>query len=185
MKLKDGFVSFIKGIIIGFSVLVQGVASGAIFFSLNIYNDFVEAISKIFNKDNRKLFLIVIPALLGILAALIGGGHLVEYFISNYKPQTIFLFIGIMAGGYRLIIKRGELKINTGNTILFILTFALLFFLYFAFDRNSLNISNMYINSIILGFLGGFTLLIPGVSGILDVTIFNNFTLSGFFNYYY
>ena len=170
--LKDGFISFVKGIIIGLSSLVSGISCGSVFFSLDIYEKFIYSVNKIFKKPNRKFYLIVIPSLLGLLAAILGGRDLIEYFISNYEAQTIFLFIGIMAGGYRLLLRDSDIKYKTSNFIWFLFVFVLLLVMYyFLYDKVLFTISNNFISSIVLGLAFGFIMFLPGFSLILDSTL--------------
>ena len=170
--LKDGFISFVKGVIIGLSSLVSGISCGSVFFSLDIYEKFIYSVNKIFKKPNRKFYLIVIPSLLGLLAAILGGRDLIEYFISNYEAQTIFLFIGIMAGGYRLLLRDSDIKYKTSNFSWFLFVFVLLLVMYyFLYDKVLFTISNNFISSIVLGLAFGFIMFLPGFSLILDSTL--------------
>lgn len=167
MRLRDTFLSLIKGAIVGISSLIPGISSGSILVSLGAYADTTEGIGNLFKKNNRKLFLVVIPIFLGLLAGLFGGQRVVNYFLDNYKVQTIFLFIGLIAGGYRLIIrsicskKKSAIYKNIG---LFLIVFTLIILVQLLFFNNiNLKVNNE-ITSLLFGLLSGVILLIPGLN---------------------
>lgn len=165
MKKADGFLSFIKGAIVGIGSLVPGVSSGSLIVSLSCYESFVESLKNFFKKTNRGLLLVVIPLILGLIAGLIGGSHLVDYFFGKFRIQTVFLFVGLITGGFMLIIKNHKLKSTKGSVCLFLLVFifVILFNILILENILSFNLSNILI-SIILGLLTGLSVVIPGIS---------------------
>lgn len=197
MKLKDTFLSFIKGGITGISSLISGISPGAITVSLGIYLDIIDSIKTGFKKENRRIFLIIIPLFLGIIAGIFGGQKLVNYFLDNFKLQTIFLFVGLIAGGYRLTIrnissKKRESKLK--GILVFLITFIVLILIQILLlDKLSLNIDNNLINTLLFGILSGIVLLIPGLNitvneilrtnySILESNLLNIFNLSNVFS---
>lgn len=163
MKKADGFLSFVKGVITGIGSLIPGLSSGSLIVSLNSYEEFIAGIKDLFKKNNRKLFLIVIPLLLGIVAGLVGGSHLVNYFFDNFKMQTILLFVGLIAGGFSLIIKKQKIKLAKGSIGLFILVFILAVLFNILVLNKVINISaSNIIVSIVLGLLTGVSVVVPG-----------------------
>ena len=194
MKLKDTFLSLIKGGITGISSLIPGISSGSILVSLGAYTDTVEGIGNIFKKNNRKIFLVAFPIFLGLLAGLFGGQRLVYYFLDNYKLQTIFLFIGLIAGGYRLVIRNINSKKKSTiykNVGLFLLVFVLTIIIQVLVIEN-IGLKILFVkDSLVFGLLAGFILLIPGLSlttndvlrsnyGLLYGDLLNIFNLSSF-----
>lgn len=164
MKKKDGFVSIVKGCITGIASLIPGISSSSIIISLSSYEEFISSLAGIFKKKNKSLFLTTIPLILGIIIGLLAGSHLVTYFLTKYKAQTIFLFIGLIAGGYMLIIKKQKIKPTKSLTLVF-LTIFLVFTIGFVFISNSkiLNVPN-YLMPAIAGGITAVSILIPAFS---------------------
>lgn len=194
MRLRYTFLSLIKGAIIGISSLIPGISSGSILVSLGAYPDTVEGIGNVFKKNNKKLFIIAIPIFLGLLAGLFGGQRLVNYFLDNYELQTTFLFIGLIAGGYRLVIRNINSKKESTiykNVGLFLLVFVLTIIIQMlVIEKIGLKILFVK-DSLVFGLLAGFILLIPGLSlttndvlrsnyGLLYGDLLNIFNLSSF-----
>ena len=169
MKKKDGFVSIVKGFIIGLSMLVKGISPASIVLSLNSYENIIESLNKKEAKD--KLKLITIPILIGIIIGFLAGTHLIDYFWNNYKVQTILLFVGLIIGGIRIITKKETLKLNKINIIISIIAFIIMIagYLYLK-DKNITN------NSFISGIILGISLIIPGIS-ILSINLLIEFSI--------
>ena len=66
MSLRDRFLLFIKGVIIGISNIIPGVSGGTLAVSLGIYEILLDAIGNFF-KDIKKKILILFPIVLGVL----------------------------------------------------------------------------------------------------------------------
>lgn len=164
MRLKDSFLSLIKGGIIGISSLIPFLSSGSVMKSLSVYNNFIEGISNILKKKNKKLYLIVIPILIGILGGLLGGVNVVSYFLEKFPNQTILLFIGLILGGIKLNYKNSSLKINIKNFIFFLLIIVSLLFFYILITKHiSFILPSNILIKFILGLFIGFTIIIPGL----------------------
>ena len=164
MEKKDGFLSVVKGFIIGIGSLVPGISSSSIMISLSSYEEFIKSLVNPFKKKDKALFLITIPLIIGIIIGLLAGSHLVTYFLTNYKTQTIFLFVGLIAGGYMLIVRKERTKPTKPLIIIFLIIF-LLSILCFIFTANNkiLNIPD-YLMPIFAGFITALSILIPALS---------------------
>lgn len=170
MKLKDSFISLVKGGILGLSSLVPGISIGSNLIALDVFNHVLEALNNLFKKGNRKLFLVVIPLVIGVLAGVLAGSRLVFYFLDNYKMPTIFLFIGILAGAFRLVLKK-ESGFLTGRNIFVFLGGGIFLFLLQFLVINNLDFSNFnaILTAILGGVLGGFLVFVPGLSGLKEL----------------
>lgn len=163
MKLKDGFLSFVEGSIIGISSLIPNLSSGSVMYSLNIYNHFVEGVSKLFKKNNKKLYLIVIPIFLGLLAGIIGGVHIISYGLKHFSNQIIFLFVGLLIGGFKINYKKAKIKLNTKSFIVFLLLLIVLVSIYFLLRYIKVSLLGNVFLKFIFGLILGLTSLIPGI----------------------
>ena len=67
MEKKDGFLSVVKGFIIGIGSLVPGISSSSIMISLSSYEEFIKSLVNPFKKKDKALFLITIPLIIGII----------------------------------------------------------------------------------------------------------------------
>ena len=164
MRLKDSFLSLVKGGIIGVSSLIPSLSSGSVMKSLSVYDNFIKGISNIFKKNNRLLYLVVIPLLIGIIAGLLGGLNIVNFFLTKYPNQTLFLFIGLIFGGIKLNYRDSSLKLNLKNIISFILITIFLVLIYVLITHNVSFIlpSNTFLKFLI-GLFIGLTIIIPGI----------------------
>ncbi len=165
MKAKDGFLSLIKGVITGIASLISGISSGALILSLSAYDNFIKGLADIFKKKNKALILVSIPIIIGIIIGLITGVPLINYIYPKFKIQTVMLFIGIITGGYTLIIRKQKLKATKGKTLLFLLVVIAVTICYTIFLQNIESLTEVTIfGSISYGVLGALSLLIPFVS---------------------
>ena len=164
MKLTDSFLSLIKGCIIGISSLIPSLSSGSVMKSLNVYENFIEAINNIFKPNNKKLYLIAIPLLIGILGGLLGGFNVIDYFYKKFPNQTLFLFIGLLFGGLKLSYKSINKKINIKNIIFCILLICFLLLTYLILTKHlSLTLPDNYLSKFLIGLFIGITIIIPGL----------------------
>lgn len=176
MKLRDSFLYLVRGALIGISCLVPGISCGAIASSLGAYDNFIINIWQTLKRKTNATYIVIIPITIGLLAGIFGGSHVVNFFITKYKMQTIFLFVGLLAGGYRLTIKNANLKLNKKSVSLFLLSFIFLLLLQMlVIDKFSITSSNSLLNNLFTGLLSGIIFLIPGLSTSSILLFFNKY----------
>ncbi len=172
MQKKDGFVSIIKGFITGIASLVPGVSPSSCIVSFSSYENFTKGLSSVLKKeknketkqDNRKILLLVtIPIIIGIIIGLIAGNHLIEYFLGKYRPQTIFLFVGVITGGLTLTIKKNKNKKLKTTIPIFLITLVILFVIYFILSKQKITIPTIILPTV-SGLLTAIIILIPSIS---------------------
>ncbi len=164
MKLTDSFLSLVKGGIVGISSLIPSLSSGSVMKSLNVYENFIEAISNILKPNNKKLYLIAIPLLIGILGGLLGGYNVIDYFYKKFPNQTLFLFIGLIFGGIKISYKQVDNKINIKKILICIIVTCLLITIYFLLTKYiSFTLPNNYLFKLLTGLFIGITIIIPGI----------------------
>lgn len=172
MQKKDGFVSIIKGFITGIASLVPGVSPSSCIVSFSSYENFTKGLSSVLKKeknketkqDNRKILLLVtIPIIIGIIIGLIAGNHLIEYFLGKYRPQTIFLFVGVITGGLTLTIKKNKNKKLKTTIPIFLITLVISFVIYFILSKQKITIPTIMLPTV-SGLLTAIIILIPSIS---------------------
>lgn len=175
MKLKDGLITTVKGIIAGIGSLIPGISPASLFVSLSSYEKFISSFANITKRNNKGLYLIALPLLLGLLIGLLTGAHIVNFLTEKYLTQTIFLFIGLITGGYMLIIRKEKLNFTKTNLIVFLIIFALSIIGYLLITNNfSLSVSN-YLYPVIGSLTVVISLLIPSVSLSSSYIILNRY----------
>lgn len=187
MQVKYGFVTFVKGAIIGIGSAIPFVSLGALLASVELFKLAIDAICNFFS-DVKKNTFILVPLILGIVLGFFSGSQIMTYLYPNYNCQIILFFVGLIMGSIP-IFKTG---IKTNKKLFGSLLFFVLFstFLIFCFVYNiTFNINiNTLSNTIIYGIITGIAILFPGFSehllnklfGITSFTSFfgnNNFTL--------
>lgn len=178
MKLTDTFISLVKGGLLGFSSLVPGVSIGSNLLAFDVFKYILDALTNLFKKPNKKLFLIVIPLVIGFLVGILAGSRLISFFYNNYKMPTVFLFIGILFGAFRLVFLKEKVEINTKNNFLILVIGAVIFLVQF-FLVSRLNVSNLndILITVLLAIFSVFLIFIPGFSG-LNLVLHEIFSLN-------
>ena len=176
MRFRDSFLYLVRGVLLGISSLVPGVSVSSISVSLGAYEDFITNIWQILKRKKNATYIIMIPLIIGILAGIFGGVHVVNFFFTKYKVQTIFFFVGLLSGGYRLTIKNARLKLNLKCLLVFLISFVIaLLFQMLIINRFSITSSNSYLNNFFTGMLSGIIFLLPGVSTSSVLLFFNKY----------
>lgn len=172
MQKKDGFVSIIKGFITGIASLVPGVSPSSCIVSFSSYENFIKGLSSVLKKEKNKetkqenkkiLLLVTIPIIIGIIIGLIAGNHLIEYFLGKYRPQTIFLFVGVITGGLILTIKKNKSKKLKATIPTFLITLVISFVMYFILSKQKITIPTIILPTV-SGLLTAIIILIPSIS---------------------
>jgi len=177
----------IYGILFGAANAIPGVSGGTIAVILNYYDILMDALSLDFKKIKENINLLI-PLAIGIAIGIIGVSKLMAILLTHFPSQTYFAFIGVVVGSVPLILynakKVGDIK--KVNYIPFIITFIIM--VAFAFVGKStggvkyttLNIESFVVCLLAMA-IGSMTMVIPGVSGALTLTIFGMYeTIFGF-----
>lgn len=169
MNLRESFLSFIKGVIIGIANIIPGVSGGTLAVSLGLYEVLLDAVGNFFS-NIKKNFNILLPIILGAVAGILAAGKLVSFALSNYKAQTIIFFVGLIFGGLSIITKKVKGKLSVSNAIIFLIIFGGVVLLNFSpvggvvVSLENINLMKALV-LIPIGFIAGGTMVVPGVSG--------------------
>lgn len=176
-------LTFLKGVLFGASNLIPGMSGGTMLVITNIYDKLLNAIANIFKKFKTVIFFLILFGV-GAVIGILGGGIFLKRVMLEYIPlPTYCFFAGIILGSVPMLAKPVIKKINWKYVISFILGAACvigLMFLGLAFNKDSsVPIGEVtlgfkdYVLLFVSGFIGCFAMLIPGVSGVLMLVVFN------------
>ena len=167
--VKIGLINFIKGFILGIANVIPGVSGGTMAVSMGLYELILSSIGNFF-KDIKGNFIKLLPIILGILVAIVSTSKLVTYALTNYKAQTLCLFIGLIFGGVSLIMRKIKGKGSKTNYLIFFVIFFFVISLNFLkTGLIEISFTNMgiigYLFLLLMGFIASSAMVIPGISG--------------------
>ncbi len=184
LKLKSIIILFIKGILIGGSMMVPGVSGGSMAIVFGIYSKLINSVADFFKNKLKSIIILSVFGLGGILGIIILSNPL-SYLIANFPFVTAYFFFGACIGGIPYIIKKSEITFKIKDYAPMILAALLVLFISLI-PNFSFNYS--FFSFIIAGFLGSIALVLPGISlsfmllifGIYDKLLYaiNNFDLN-------
>lgn len=157
--MKEFFILYLKGIIIGIGKIVPGVSGALIAMSLNLYERCLLSITNFFNnvKENLKL---LIPIGLGIVTSIILISNVLNYLLKHYYFYTILIIINLIIINIFPIIKK---ETNKQNLLYIIIPLLLNLMLFINLNLTHNNI--YYYEIIFCGIIDAISTIIPGISG--------------------
>lgn len=164
MENKLGLI--FKGFIVGLGKIIPGVSGSLIAVSLGIYEKSIECISHFLKDVRNNLYFLGLIGI-GVVLAVILGSKVIILLINNFYLPTMFLFIGLIAGGIPDLLKEKKNK-SILDVLLIIISFSIV--LIIGLLGTNLNfiptksVSSLFIISGI-GFIDAATMVIPGISG--------------------
>lgn len=181
MRPKDCLILFIKGFILGVANVIPGVSGGTLAVSLGLYERVLECVTTLFKKFKENLTFIM-PIALGIGVAILSTSKLVTYALTNFKAQTIFLFVGLIFGGISLIMKKVKGQKSFFNICVLCIVFIFVLGLNFVkTDTFSISFTNMkiidYVLLALVGFIASSAMVIPGISGSFVLMVFGYYEM--------
>ena len=162
------FLDVLRGTVIGLANVIPGVSGGTMMVSMGIYDKLIWSINHLFKKF-KECFKILLPYIIGMLAAIIIGSFALKAAFRDYPLPTNTLFIGLILGSLPFILKemKGE-KIGWQGVLAFALLFGLVVFLKAIEAENtakvSLNVGTVLL-MLLMGAICSAAMVIPGVSG--------------------
>lgn len=180
--------NLIGGIAVGIANIIPGVSGGTMMVILGIFQQAMDAIAgmfKVHNPKRKEQLIFLIEVLAGAAVGLVGFAKILNILFEHYPTQTIYWFIGLVVFSIPLFLK-SEVKQDKVNWIWVIVGMALIFIVNFlapdsdqvAVNPNFPDISFLHcLTMIAAGFISGFAMLLPGVSGSMVLLIFNQYYL--------
>ena len=164
----EKFITALKGLAIGGTMLVPGVSGGSMAMILGIYDKLIASIGDFRKKPKNNIIFLgffVLGALIGIVLFAKPLGSLIERFP---KPM-MFFFMGAVAGGLPMIYKESGVKKFTWRQPVFIGVGLLIVILLSFIPRDIFNADNLkgiggVIVLIVAGIVLAVALVLPGIS---------------------
>ncbi len=180
--------NIVGGIAVGIANIIPGVSGGTMMVILGIFQPMMDAISGVFKPHNprrKEQLLFLIQVLIGAAIGLIGFAKLLNILFERFPTQTIYWFIGLVVFSIPLFLK-SEVKDGKIQPLWVVIGMAIIFGIHYLSPASSsadLNptfpaLSLIHcITMVAAGFISGFTMLLPGVSGSMVLLIFGQYYL--------
>ena len=169
-KQLENLLLILKGFILGIANIIPGVSGGTLAMTMGIYEDIIKSISSIL-KTPKKSFKLLLHLGIGGLLSILILSKLLNYTLTNYAFATTLFFIGLIVGGFPLLLKKAKgHKVRVGYLLSFLSTTSLVIILrLLQRTENTVSLNNVSLFTIIIlllvGMLAASTMVIPGVSG--------------------
>lgn len=182
-KITQHIISFLKGLLIGGTMMVPGASGGTMAIILGIYDKLVHAVSSFLKNIKENFLFLLIFAAGGALGAFLFANPLLKL-IERYPMPTLYFFMGAVLGGVPLLIKQSQVKKFTWKIPVYILIGAAVVVLFaliptgtFQFNADSGIDTYLYLG--LAGFVAAVALVLPGISvsylllmmGLYDTTM--------------
>ena len=171
--MKELINQILRGVVIGVANIIPGVSGGTMMVSMGVYDTLIHCITHLF-KEFKKSLKTLLPYAVGMLAGILALASLIHWGLENYSLPTNTLFIGLILGGLKPLLKKINVKkINAPAVIAFIALFALIIWMGFQnrdriqnAETIEMNLGQMLV-MVVMGVIASGTMIIPGVSGSL------------------
>lgn len=179
--------NLIGGIAVGVANIIPGVSGGTMMVILGIFNRVNEAISGVFkvhNENRKEDILFLVQILLGAGIGLVGFAKILTFCFDYFPTQTMFWFVGLVAFSIPVFMKT-ELK-NYKTNVIWVFIGMGIIFLISAIAPDKTGDVNPAIPSlgamicmrmVFVGMIGGFSMLLPGISGSMMMLILGDYYL--------
>lgn len=155
-----------SGVMIGFGLILPGVSGAVLAMGLGLYQPLIEAVAKPFSDWKNKLRLLL-PLALGVGICLLLFSRLLEFLFVYYPLPTLYLFLGLVAGGLPAVVGWAN---RNGFRLSFVLSFCLGFgALLLLTVLPNLGLRQVFertgpLSFLLQGALAGAGLVVPGLS---------------------
>ena len=179
--------NIIAGITVGIANVIPGVSGGTMMVLLGVFDKVMAAIPgvmKFKSPEWKNHVIFIIQLLLGVAIGLVGFAKVLEYLFVVAPTQTMYWFIGLVAFSIPIFIKQ-EMHGHKLHLLPFILGVVIVVTLEFL-NPNDTTVVTPVIPAIsmghlmlmvFMGFIGGFAMFLPGVSGSMVLLILGYYHL--------
>ncbi|MGN0171156.1 MAG: DUF368 domain-containing protein [Acutalibacteraceae bacterium] len=189
--MKELFRAVVGGIAVGIANVIPGVSGGTLMVIMGIFDRTMNAISDLFKPKNShrlKDFLFLLEVLIGAGVGIVGFAALLKWLFAHFAMPTIFWFVGLVALSVP-VFKKNQMKdipIHAGATALgaaIILALTAVQLIFFSSSQSAGAGTLPAFSGLLclqLGFcgvIGGFSMLLPGISGSLMMMILGVYNL--------
>lgn len=162
------WLTVLKGMIVGGTMVVPGVSGGSMAMILGVYDRLVTAVSS-FTKNTRRNFLFLLLFSIGGGAGILLFSRPMLWLLEAYPKPMLYFFLGAVAGGVPLIFQEAEIKRITWKVPVYLLAGMFLVICIsripggiFPTDMNTGLLGYLYL--MLAGFLAAAALVLPGIS---------------------
>ncbi|MCH5273615.1 MAG: DUF368 domain-containing protein [Lachnospiraceae bacterium] len=171
-------LDIVRGVVIGIANIIPGVSGGTMMVAMGIYDKLIGSITGIF-KQLKKSIRTLFPYVIGMIAGIAAFSYLLtKVLLVKFPLPTAFAFIGLIAGGIPVLVKRAK-KSTKGGFVscaaVFVLFFALIIAMQFLGEGAEKAVTPSVLNVVVMavmGVLAAAAMVIPGVSGSLLLLAF-------------
>lgn len=162
------WMTALKGLIIGSTMIVPGVSGGSMAMILGIYDRLISAISS-FRKNVKGNLLFLIMFVLSAGVGMFLFSTPLAWLMEHYKMPTMYFFLGAVFGGIPLIEKKSQIEKISWDVFLYMLIGAGIIFLFSKVPDETFQIGSgdgigNYLMLFIAGILSATALVLPGIS---------------------
>ena len=187
IDMKENFIAFIKGMLIGAANVIPGVSGGTIALITGILERLLNIIKNTLSLESIKLFFtgrfkqwlnfvdfkFAIWIGTGVILAIISIAKLFKYLFDNYPVYLWAYFFGLVAASIYFVLLTVKRR-NLINTIIFIIgtTISVIIALMKPASENS---DTFYL--FICGIVAAASMILPGISGSFVLVLMGNYEL--------
>lgn len=186
-------LDIIRGIVIGIANIIPGVSGGTMMVTMGIYDKLLGSITGLF-KQFKKSIKTLFPYFIGMAVGIVAFAFLLtKVLLVKFPLPTAFAFIGLIAGGIPVLVKRvkgaGAVKKTSASggfvscAVVFALFFALIIGMQFLGEGAEKTVTPSVLSALIMlvmGVLAAAAMVVPGVSGSLLLLAFGYYnTVTG------
>ena len=182
---KHDFNPIFGGMAVGIANIIPGVSGGTMLVIFNLFDKLMYAISDIFKKktDTRKQSIILIfKVFIGCAIGIVAFAKILGFTLQYMEAETIFWFMGLILFSVPIVVKQ-EMKNQKFSLVAFIMGFLFIIGIAYLKSKNPTNdlksdMNFMHIITlIILGMIGGATMIFPGVSGSMVLLVLGKYEM--------
>lgn len=178
---------FISGILVGIANIIPGVSGGTMMVIMGVFHRIMESISGLVqrkNENRKEDFLFLCKLLAGALIGLVLFAKVIDYLFISFEIPTLWWFIGMVVASIPIFINK-ELKNDSIKITPFIIGIILILGITYLNPGTSEVVVDSFptlstthlLLMLGVGFISGFTMLLPGVSGSMVLLIIGQYHL--------
>ena len=161
----DWLLRLVKGGIIGIGAIAPGLSGGVLMVVFGVYEPLMKFFANLREKFVQNI-LFFFPIGIGLVLGIVGFSAVVDYAFLNFPAQSIWLFIGFIAGTFPSLYKTsGKKGRKPWHWILLAgIAVGTVFFMRWLETIRNVTIPPTFFNWLISGALIGLGVVVPGMS---------------------
>lgn len=170
MNSNSFFMNILRGMVIGIANIIPGVSGGTMMVSMGIYDKIIHAVTHLFSEFKKSMKLLL-PILLGIVAALLVLAKLFDFLLIYYPIATNLGFIGLILGSLPAIFLQVRHKgLSKSSIVCFVIAFVVIVGSAAMGETSGASVTlSTSLGGLamlfVVGVISAATMVIPGVSG--------------------